>query len=181
MGLTYGSEDANVLLFHIESEWASIGIIFATAFVFSFLPGQKPIVGTWLLSAILIGRLAYILIASQPFSQRIRLNEQLVEQMRIKRVTKLCLMEESRLTSVNMLYWALPYESLMMSAIKGDKPQLTLFFVNPDNIQTLESLKNSKGFFNVYGIAPADWLNSYYFNIDTTRNYQLMTYEELFK
>ncbi len=70
MGLTYGKTDENFDLIHVESEWVCFGIIAATAWVFSFLPGRKSALISCLLTGIFVVRLVYIGITIPMFSAR---------------------------------------------------------------------------------------------------------------
>jgi len=181
MGLAYKNLDSTTLLFHIESEWACIGIIVATPFVFTYLPKLKTLRAVWLLSGIFIIRLIYIITFLLAFSLRNTMEEQILNRMRKKGITKLVLFNDSHLLSVFRLDWALPYESIMESAIEGDKQQLTFFIINADDKKILGKLNDPKSFFDAFYITPCSVLNKEYFNLDTTKPYQIMTYSELIK
>jgi hypothetical protein len=181
MGLTYGNLDSSVFLFHIETEWASIGIIVATPFVFAFLPKLKTATATGLLGGIFIIRLVYIVSCLQQFTLRNDMKEQLLSQMRKKGIKKLALYNDDHLRKVAILDWALTYESVLMSSLDGDKPQLTFFFVNPDDKQTLEKIKDPNSFYDVWSVGSGSGLNKEYYNIDTTQPYQVMTYADFLK
>ncbi|HMG67285.1 MAG TPA: hypothetical protein VK588_06345, partial [Chitinophagaceae bacterium] len=181
LGLTYPKWDWIGHCFHIESEFASVAVIVAAGFAFSFLPRLTPKVASALLAAIFIIRFIYICIAATPFTLRTNFNEQILAQMRKKGIPKLCIINEDRLLSTNMLSWGLPYESLMMSEMDGDKPQLTFFLVNIDDKHTQEMIADTKSFYNSFNIIPASFLNKKYFSIDTIQPYSIMTYNDLFK
>ena len=159
MGLTYGNLDSSTRLFHIESEWTSIGIIIAAPFVFTFLPKLKSTTAAWLLAGIFIIRFIYIISFFPPFTARNNMKEQLLSQMRKKGIKKLALINDEHLRAIAILDWALPYESVLMSSVDGDKPQLTFLFVNPDDKHTLEELQDPKIFFNVWDVIPCNKLN----------------------
>ena len=83
MGLTYtGADDGAIQLFHIESEWQSLGIIISTPFVFAFLPGQKAAIASWFIIVFFMVRLYYIGSAIPLFRWRIHFQEQVLEQMK---------------------------------------------------------------------------------------------------
>jgi len=88
MGLTYGDQDSKVLLLHIESEWACISIIVSAGFVFTFLPRLKPLAASSLLVGIFVIRLVYICVSLSSFGLRIRVNEEILAQMRKKEIAK---------------------------------------------------------------------------------------------
>lgn len=181
MGLSYGDMDANTLLCHIELEWECLGLIVATPFVFVVLPKIKTSTASLLLACIFIIRLVYILSFSPAYSLRTKMEEDILSRMRKKEITKLALYNDPHLMSVARIYWALPYETTIASAINGDKPQLTFFFVNPDDKKAIEEIKDPKGFYNVWFMTPCNILNKEYFNIDSTQRYQVMTYAEFLK
>ncbi len=181
MGITYASEDSNTQLCYIEIEWQSLGIIAATPFVFSYLPKLKPSISVWLLIVIFITRLIYIAATIPSFTWRVHFNEIVLAQMKKKGINKLAFYMDNEIRPKYKLDWAAGYESLFSSAMKGDKPQLTFCFVNKDDSQTLEILKNPKGFYDAYYSLSPENINHNYFIIDTTQPYQIMTYQELFK
>ena len=94
---------------------------------------------------------------------------------------KLALYNDAHLMSVSKLYWGLPYESLYISSMDGNKPQLTFLFVNPDEKQIMENIKNPKLFVEAFGGFPSSLLNKDYFQVDSTKPYTVMTYAELLK
>ena len=89
---------------------------------------------------------------------REQMSEQITKQMRKKGTTKLALYNDADLQSTSILYWTLPYESLLMSQTNGDKPQLTFFFVNKDNKELINTLHNAKGMVISWGIIEANHL-----------------------
>lgn len=176
MGLTYNDPNSNITLFHIESEWASIGIIIAAPFVFTFLPRLQPRRAMLLLSGILLIRFGYICSAIPAFSWRTTYKNQVMDAMRKKGIHKLAINLNSEYAEKTILYWGLPYESLLMSAMQGDQPQLTFFYSTPD-YKTAPADCMDNGFFPI----PSHLLQHNYFLIDTMQSYQTMTHEELFK
>ena len=182
MGLTYaGPGGESILLFHIESEWSGIAIIVATPFVFDFLPRLKSSTAAWVLAVIFVVRILYIISFLQPFTERNNMTEKILAQMRKKGIDKLALYNDAHLMSVSKLYWGLPYESLYISSMDGNKPQLTFLFVNPDEKQIMENIKNPKLFVEAFGGFPSSLLNKDYFQVDSTKPYTVMTYAELLK
>jgi hypothetical protein len=181
MGLTYSALDKTTLLLHIESEWSCMAIIVATPFVFAVLPRMTLSKAGCLLTAIFAIRLGYIISFLPPFTERLNLNEQILTQMRKKGVKKLAIYNDDQLISAEKLFWALPEETLLMSAMDGDKPQLTFLYVNPNDKHTIEQLNNAKGFFDSYANVPAGEMNKQYFQVDSAHGYQVMTYAELLK
>ena len=179
MGITYCDLPGDALLFHIESEWESIGVIMAVPFIFSFLPRLKTTNGLAVLSVIFIIRLTYIGISSEKFSWRTDLTRTVLAKMRAKGITKLGLVNDGELMQKCMLTWGLPDESILMSTMKGDNPQLTFEFVDTNDKQLMSSLSNPKLVnASMEMVIPGNW-NFEYFKPDTLRPYTIMTYGEL--
>ena len=181
MGITYCDITKDIPLFHIESEWACIGIIVGAPFVFTFLPSVKPRAAMWLLILIFIIRLPYFNSAMPPWRWRTHFKERVLAQMKKKGITKLGLVTNDDLRSRNILDWAVPYEGILLSALNGDKPQPVFLFVDDNGPLTQSEMAGTKTFNLHHGAVPSRDLNPRYFSIDTTHPYQVMTYDELMK
>lgn len=179
MGLTYGDYDEYVLLFHIESEWASIAIIMGIAFTYQLLPKLPPKTAVLLMTLIFGVRIAYIASAFPGFNERINANEEIMRQMKKKGYTKVAILNNDSLLKINKLTWGISYESLMNSAAKKYKPQLVFFFVSKDDTRALDMARTTKQFYSGNNNYNIDVLNPEYFSIDTGSTYRIMTYEEL--
>jgi len=149
--------------------------------VFNFLPRLKPPKATVLLSGIFIVRLVYIMSFLPSFTLRNDMEERLLTQMRKKGITKLAIYNDQRLRDTAILDWALPYESMIMSSMDHDPSQLNFLFVNPDDKETISKLNGLRDFYNVWNIMPIAHLNKAYYNLDSVKPYQVMTYEEFMK
>lgn len=123
----------------------------------------------------------YIIASLPMFTSRVQLNEQIVSQMRKKGITKLAIYRTEQLRSVNILDWAIPFESLLISQVAGDKPQRTFILINKDNKEFIERSQNEKTIENTWGSMNYNEFDHKYFEFDTTRGYHIMTYEELMK
>ncbi len=179
MGLTYSTLPAETALWHIEGEWACIGIIVATPFAFSFLPRLKSSRAQLAMAAILAIRLVYIGLALPDFSARIGMETKIMAEMKRKNITKLAIYGTTPIYQKLILDWGVTFESLLTSAMKGDEPQRTFFFVNRDDQNTLNFIKNKNNYYQVWG--GDDARDNKYFSVDTTVPYRVMSYEELFK
>ncbi len=168
-------------LWHIEVEWASIGIIAAAPFVFSLLPKIKPAIAMGIVASIFLVRLFYIGSYMQDFTWRIRFEEGIMAQMKKKGINNLALHRNQERFNQFILDWGMPFETILMSALNGDKPQRTFFFINQEDTQTRDLLKKYPGFYNTYGVLPNYLLNQKYFSVDTTTQYQVMGYETFMK
>ncbi len=181
MGLAYSESDGNFKLCHIELEWQCIGILIAAPFVFGILPKIKVQYSILFLLIIFITRSIYIYTSSQKFTWRTHYKEKIMAKMKEKNISKLALYFDDENRTKSILDWAIPYETLMESAINGDKPQITFFLVDKNDLETLNKIKNPKGFYNCWVIAPNNAFNPYYFSLDTTLPYTVLSYSELFK
>jgi hypothetical protein len=181
MGLTYGGYDSSLFLFHVESEWACIGILMAAGFVFEYLPHARINIAIGLLTGIILVRLLYIYSAEPSFAVRYHANEQLLGQMKKKGITKLGLSGNDEFVSINKLTWGLSYESLLMSGTHGDKTHLTFCYIPGNNMTIREQLTTSNGWFDGWNMLPPGTINREYFLIDSSQPYKIMTWEELFK
>ena len=184
IGLTYSDiidSANNVYLFHIETEWACIGVIAATPFVYSVIPRLKPKMGLILLGIIFVVRLGYIYSYLPEFTWRTLFKKQVLAQMKKKGINKLAIINNGELMHQFMLDWAISEESLLTSAIKNEAPLLTFTFIDTSNHAKVEQLKNHRSLFTCYGNIEAGELSRVYFPIDTVHPYQIMTYDELIK
>jgi hypothetical protein len=184
VGLTYqDSKDAfvNPSLYHIESEWASIGIIVATPFVFLFLPRLKPAMAVSLLSVIMLIRLAYMGTAVPAFTWRTKFKDQVMTQMKRKNIKKLGLINDNRLKAKCLLDWTIADETALLSAVEGDYPLITFHFVDTNDQPLMTDLLNPKKVSLSFYRANVSELNTEYFIFDTLHPYQIMSYEELFR
>jgi hypothetical protein len=181
MGLTYGGYDSTFALFHIESEWAPATFIIAAPFVFSFLPKVRTSIAIGLLAAIFVIRIGYICTSIHKFTWRTEFKEQVFSQMKKKGITKLALYNDKTLQSRLLLDWSVPDECILMSAMNGDKPQLLFHFVSPDDTAALQALAKPTSISISFDMLVPRNLNHKYYNIDTTRPYTVMAYEDLLK
>ncbi len=181
MGLTYSTLAEQTALWHIEGEWACIGIIVATPFAFSFLPRLKSSRAQLAMAAILAIRLVYIGLALPDFSARIDMETKIMDEMKKKNITKLAIYGTAPIYQKLILDWGVTFESLLTSAMNRDEPQRTFFFVNRDDMNTQNFIKSKNNYYQVWGDVDASGINRKYFSVDTTAPYRVMSYEELFK
>jgi hypothetical protein len=181
MGLTFGGHDAGFPVFHIESEWSPIAILFTVPFVFSYLPAMTTRSAIMLLAITFIIRIGYICLSIPKFQWRNEFKERVLMQMKKKGITKLALYNEPEIQSKLMLDWSLPDESILMSAQNGDNPQLTFRFVARNDTATFRELAKPKYTSISFDYILPENLNSEYYNIDTTTSYTITSYEDLFK
>lgn len=179
MGLTYGEEmlDRNVV-FYMESEWMTLSIIIAAPFIFYFLPSLKSGFAMAALVVIIVSRFVYIGTAAQKFTSRIHFINSALTEMKQRHITKAIVVENGTLKGKVFSDWALPMESLMLSALNGDDPHLTFVAVPAEKLPAIaNTAKNDM--INCFLVSSND-LNTRYFKPDTTQGYTILKYEELF-
>jgi len=80
-----------------------------------------------------------------------------------------------------ILDWSLGYESLIESALEGDRPQRSFILVNKDDQKEVAALKASKKEVFLYNFTNYKDLNNDYFEIDTTQYYEVTTLADFLK
>ena len=101
--------------------------------------------------------------------------------MKKKGITKLAMYDDTPINEKWILNWALPFESILTCAMNGDTLQRTFAFINRDEKQTFEDLKDPKNIYVKFGMMRPESINIRYFNIDTTRPYVVMEYDDFMK
>ena len=178
MKLAFGGY-GDMLLFYIESEWASLSIIIGAPFVFYFLPRLKTYQAIVVFVFIFAVRITYILMAAPVYEERTHFKESVLAKMKEKNITKLVL-DDQILRNRYIGDWSLADESILLSALKKDAPQRTFIFAT-DDISGKMIAAGDNSMIESYNIIPSGKLNSVYFMIDTITPYIRMTTGELFK
>ena len=181
MGITYMDLDKEVLLFHIESEWQSLGVIMAAPFIFSFLPKLKINQAIAVLSLIFVVRLSYICVASEKFSWRVHFTQSVLVEMRKRNITKLAFESNGDVEKKLLLSWGIPDESMLMSMMNGDDPQRTFVFVNTQDKDIMNKLTDPKIVYTSFEMSTPNSWNYEYNKPDTLHPYVVMKVEEMFK
>ncbi len=181
MGLTYGDYKGEYALFHIESEWGALSVIMAAAFVFEYLSQLKTKTAVLLLLAIFGVRMVYIYKSAKIFSDRNELKEALHQKMKEKGFTKVALYDNKKLSEDLILDWALPEELILASAMKGDKPLLTCRFIRTADTVALKDLTQKDKISFDFGTISSSDMNTQYFELDISKPYVMLNYEELMK
>jgi hypothetical protein len=163
--------------FYLESELGILSLFIAAPFVFYFLPKLTNIKASVLLTAIFITRIVYIMMAFPLFHKRIEFIEAGLQEMREKGLTKVILKKDKQIEDKALMDWGLPYESILASKLNGDKPQLTFLALSDNEIER-NARPDNKTMINDWGFE--DLSNKFYFQIDTSRPYEALTYDQLF-
>lgn len=167
----------DMLLFYIESEWASLSIIVSAGLVFFVLPSMKARHATIILAGVFLIRLVYIANAAPLFRERTSFKEEVLNKMRQGQVSKLLLADSVKRGSY-IGDWSLPDETILLSALNGDKPQRTFAFADGDG-QTQKAHARNNTFIGSYSNLPINELNSFYFALDTTSSYEIVSGESI--
>ncbi|GAA4464221.1 hypothetical protein GCM10023093_14090 [Nemorincola caseinilytica] len=185
MGIVFANYGDSTALAHIETEWASLGIIIAAPFALTLVQHMRARTAIIMLAAIILVRSGYIVASSEKFVWRTTFMKEVFAQMRKKNITKLALSDPGDLPRKLQLHWVLPEESLFVSAAMGDMPQRSFRFIdfnNREDKQAFAAMKaDSTGFsFCFTYLTPKD-LNPDYYHPDTTQPYVVMPYAEFVK
>ncbi len=100
--------------------------------------------------------------ASRPATERLVLLEQVVERVRAQQVRKAAVNVDELDRAGLYIHWALPYETLLISALDGPKECLTVVTV-PD--EGMEALPQGLKFPAMNDDCPANTLDQRYFNL----------------
>jgi len=159
--------------FYTESELMPLSIILATPFVYYALPQLTPKVQVLLLASIFLVRLVYIGSASQKWIDRKNWLMSTLQTMRRQHISKAFVPETEENQKTLIMNWGTPTESMLASALNGDKPQSSFVVDKPGNFGN----RMPPG--NAYLISSFDApsnasLNQRYFSFDTTAGYQVL-------
>jgi len=162
------------LPFYTESEWMPVTIIATALFVYYTFPALKPKLAVTLLAGIFLIRLGYISFSAQKFVDRKNWNMATLQKMREQGITKGIVYENEENTKTLLMNWGSPTESMIASALAGDKPQLTFVVGTPENISQRMS-EHPDRMISCFDIMAHAYLNKRYFNFDSTSTYQVVS------
>ncbi len=159
--------------FYMESEWMPFTLIGAALFVFETAPRMQPR-NLLLLTIFILGtRLVYMGAAAEKFTARKEWLFGVLQKMKQQDLHKGYLYRDEALKALLIADWALPAESLLASALKGDHPNLT-FCVDTRENMNKRVTGNRKEIIDSFGPLSGNELNRFYFAIDTTSGYSLV-------
>jgi hypothetical protein len=161
------------LPFYTESELMPATIFLTLPFVYYALPQMTARKQVVILAIIILVRLSYIANASQKWTDRKDWLMQTLETMRRQHTTKGIIYETEINKKLLLPHWGTPCESIIASALKGDKPQLTFVVDKPGNTANRLPL-NNEYMIASFEVLHYSFLNSRYFQLDTTSYYQKM-------
>jgi hypothetical protein len=162
--------------FYIESEWMPLSIIATILFVYQTLPKIKPSMAIALLSIIFLVRIGYILQASVKFIERKEWIFATLDKMKVQNITKGYLYNTADVDNILLMNWGTPTESLIASALRGEKPNRTFVIDSPEGIKNRIS-SSEQEMISCFQSWNSNTLNRYYFHLDTTAHYQLIGHQ----
>ena len=167
--------------FYIESEYMPVTIISSAPFVYYLLPRLNKRVALWLVIAIFSIRGIYIINAASVFTHRVDMVGSILGKMKKKGITKLIIPGPVAVVDeVMLMNWAIPAESMVLSSLNGDQPQRTFVFADTHEIKSLV-LTGKDTMIGCWERRPIGKFNTFYFKPDTSRLYQVMSFEGLIR
>jgi hypothetical protein len=157
--------------FYTESEWMPFSIIACTLFVFYTLPKWQPKFAVPFICIIFLVRLGYIASSSQKFVDRKEWILSALDKMDRQNIKKGYLLKNPDIDRTLIMDWGVPTESLLASALRGDKISRTFFVDNIDNAAKRVSIENNI-MVGSFGPWHYKYLHPNYFMLDTTKAYQ---------
>lgn len=165
--------------FYIESEYMPLTIILMAPFVYYVLPRLKRSNGAALLAVAMGIRLAYISAASPMFVNRVELLRNANEAMNLKGLHKVIVPDTSVvLNEALVMNWGVPVESMLLSAVSGDKPNNSWTML-PEAAIVKAKYIGKDTLLGCFEQRPYEQLNKHYFEADTSKYYVVMSYDEL--
>ena len=167
-------------LYYLEGEWQSLGIIAMGPAAFYVLPRMSGRTALMLISAVWLLRIAAIIRVAPIYTHRVEYIGSLLTKMREKGFTKVIVKaREDWPEPILFMEWGLASESTTLSALQGDYPRRTVCALWPHQPERFPK-GNNEVVWN-FDCKPAGVMNPYYFPIDTTRPYEVMSIEELMR
>ncbi len=167
--LTYPDSYGREMLFYMESEWMAWSLVLATPFVLHVLPHVKPHIALGAIIFIFVVRLAYICASFPFFNERYKKLETITNALRRRHISKAVLIATQQETRPGFLMdWGTAYESLLLSAMAGDKPAISFRILEPD--APIKS-PNETLLLAPFGDDSVSRLNTSYFALDSVKSY----------
>jgi hypothetical protein len=173
--------DATSNRFYIESEYMPLSIICSAPFVYFVLPRLQKNTSVAIIIVICLVRLVYIYSAAPLFTNRIVILNNMNNKMREKSLTKIVIpVPVAGVDSALIMSWGAPVESILLSSLKGERPQRTFIFANSDELKA--DLKTGKDtLIGCWDLRGPGQVNNRYFDADTTTPYIVESYTDLMK
>ena len=156
--------------FYTESEWMPFTLIATSLFVYETIPRLKPRALLVLTIFIFGVRLTYIAHSATKFTSRKEWLFSTLHKMEQQHINKGYIYNSQGTEELLMMNWGVPAESLIASALRGDKPNRTFFVDSQDGISNRMAY-GDKAMIDSFGPLFYDQANPFYFNIDTAQGY----------
>ena len=160
--------------FYMESELMPLSIIATALFVYYTLPLLEEKHALYILAFIFLTRFVYIAVAAPAWVDRKEWLMATLDKMKTENVYKGYVVDEEKYRDRLFLTWGLPYESLLASAMNGEKPQRS-FIMTGSEIPGWKMPKSPGEIMGSFENHRAVDFNPYYFSIDTLTNYRQIT------
>ena len=158
--ITYPDAFDRSLRFYMESEWMPLTLILAAPFVYQILPKLNTRWTFILLVLVFASRLPYFVDAHHFFKERYDNLELLVQ--REGPPNQLLPMTYTASTQFFIMPWGLPVETIMLSKMKGQKPQRTVKIVEPGFLDTIDT---KRFYYTGFKADEKSGLNAQYFEL----------------
>jgi len=160
--------------FYTESELMPLSIIVAAPFVFYTLSTVNSKFALIIIGAIFLIRLVSIFQAREKFVERKDWIFSTLKRMKENKMTKAFIDINEISRPYYLSDWSTPQESIIASALSGDKPNLSFIVGDLNDIRTRlpstpQQLLGSYEFWDLQS------LNQKYFSFDTTSNYRQLS------
>lgn len=170
--LTFSGSYDRLMRFYAESEWMGFGLIVATPFVVHFLPLLRRRAGVVALLVFIFGvRLLAIGQSYAYFDQRLENLTTVVTDLRALPGSKFILKPTKDWDQYFGMSWCLPLETLILSSLEADAEPVTLKPFDPRRAD----VENRDYFIGNFRTQPISSQEDYYFRLDTSTTYRVLT------
>jgi len=161
------------ITYYSESEWATLTLIATAPFVFYVVPRIKARYLSLLLAIVFIIRLGYILNSAPAFTKRKEWIEGNLQTMREENISKGMIHGNEQTKKILLQNnWSQPSESLIASALHGDRPTLTFVVDSPQNL--VKRMPLQREMISDFETGYFEKFNPRYLQFDTSSQYRLL-------
>ncbi len=170
--LVNGSFPQGFAQFHLESFYLPLSVFILLPFLFDVLPLiKKQMLQTGLLALILAVRLIHIGALHKPYSDRIALENRMLDKLEALDTKKLILSESDLPMDTLIQSWGSSFEFWLLSSLRDPgNPRSIVIDEDPSRFDWARP--NNHAFFTEWDIFPYDELPKQYFNFQDTSYYQ---------
>lgn len=157
--------------FYTESEWMPFTLIATALFVYYGLPRLSKKTAIVVLAMIFTIRLGYIAQSSQKFRDRNEWVHAVLDRMEKQDIYKGYLYSDPTTDSLLLMSWGVPAESLLASALRGERPNRTFVIDTRENLEG-RMVHDKDSMIACFKSWHYSFLDPKYFAIDTTGLYR---------